>query len=108
MRTLLSNQLPINELKTDLAAEMSPNEFVATDGSFHLWRKRVNVVFKQTHEEQKSADIAAAERINESQKSDRNSFHPMPQKKCTMQTKVDCITEPCQAILIKGESTKVH
>ncbi|GBN28018.1 hypothetical protein AVEN_82003-1 [Araneus ventricosus] len=45
----------------DLAAKMGQKAFVASDGWFHRWRKRENVVFKQTHGEQKSADVAAAD-----------------------------------------------
>ncbi|GBN31502.1 Tigger transposable element-derived protein 4 [Araneus ventricosus] len=45
----------------DLAAKMGHKEVVATDGRFHRWRKRLNVVFKQTHGGQKSADVATVD-----------------------------------------------
>ncbi|GBO46821.1 hypothetical protein AVEN_222188-1 [Araneus ventricosus] len=45
----------------DLAAKMSQKEFVATDGLFHCWRKQKNVILKQTHGKQKSADVTAVD-----------------------------------------------
>ncbi|GBL72825.1 hypothetical protein AVEN_128030-1 [Araneus ventricosus] len=52
----------IRQKAEDLAAKMGQTEFVATDGWFHRWRKLENAVLKQTHGEQKSAYVAAAEK----------------------------------------------
>ncbi|GBO04397.1 Tigger transposable element-derived protein 6 [Araneus ventricosus] len=44
----------------NLAEKMGLTGFVATYGWYHRWRKRGNVVYKQTYGEQNSADVAAA------------------------------------------------
>lgn len=40
---------------------MGKDNFVATDGWFHRWKKRENIVFKRTHGELKDADFTGAE-----------------------------------------------
>ena len=41
---------------------MGKNDFVATEGWFHRWKKRENIVYKRTHGEQKDADFLSADR----------------------------------------------
>lgn len=53
---------PLMRQKADeLAKKMGKEDFVATDGWFHRWKKRENIVFKKTHGEQKDADFKSAE-----------------------------------------------
>ncbi|GBN72573.1 hypothetical protein AVEN_79426-1 [Araneus ventricosus] len=77
---------------------MGKKEFVATDGWFHRWRKRKKVVFKKTRGEQKSADVVAADQWIEKEYLKLIALYAP--KDYTMQTKANCIIEPCQAILI--------
>ncbi|GLV44530.1 cag [Carabus blaptoides fortunei] len=46
----------------ELAKKMGKKHFVATEGWFHRWKKRENVVYKRTHGEQKDADFKSAEK----------------------------------------------
>lgn len=45
----------------ELANKMGKENFVATEGWFHRWKKRENIVYKRTHGEQKDADFKSAE-----------------------------------------------
>lgn len=46
----------------ELAKKMGKDDFVATEGWFHRWKKRENIVYKRMHGEQKDADFSGAER----------------------------------------------
>jgi hypothetical protein len=45
----------------ELAKKMGKDDFVATEGWFHRWKKRENIIYKRTHGEQKDANLLAAE-----------------------------------------------
>jgi hypothetical protein len=45
----------------ELAKNMGKDDFVATEGWFHRWRKRENIVYKHMHGEQKDANFLADE-----------------------------------------------
>lgn len=45
----------------ELAKKMGKDEFIATEGWFHRWKKRANIVYKRTHGEIKDADFGAAD-----------------------------------------------
>lgn len=45
----------------ELANKMGKENFIATEGWFHRWKKRENIVYKRTHGEQKDADFKSAE-----------------------------------------------
>jgi hypothetical protein len=45
----------------ELAKRMGKDDFVATEGWFHRWKKRENIIYKRTHGEQKDANLLAAE-----------------------------------------------
>jgi hypothetical protein len=45
----------------DLAKKMGIDNFIASEGWFHRWKKRENIVYKQTYGEQKDADFSTAE-----------------------------------------------
>ncbi|XP_016659159.1 tigger transposable element-derived protein 6-like [Acyrthosiphon pisum] len=45
----------------DLTKKMGKDDFVATEGWFQRWKKRENISFIKTHEEQGEADFSAAQ-----------------------------------------------
>ncbi|KAL4153417.1 hypothetical protein QTP88_001250 [Uroleucon formosanum] len=45
----------------ELAKKMGIENFIASEGWFHRWKKRENIVYKRTYGEQKDADFSAAE-----------------------------------------------
>jgi len=45
----------------DLAKKMGIEKFIVTEGWFRHWKKRENIVYKQTYGEQKDADFSTAE-----------------------------------------------
>lgn len=51
---------PIMCQKAEEIAKTMGKDFVATDGWFNRWKRRENIVFKQLHGEEKSADYVAA------------------------------------------------
>ncbi|XP_025198312.1 tigger transposable element-derived protein 6-like [Melanaphis sacchari] len=45
----------------ELAKKIGIENFIASEGWFHRWKKRENIVYKRTYGEQKDADFSAAE-----------------------------------------------
>jgi hypothetical protein len=47
----------IRQKAEELAKKMGKDDFVATEGWFHRWKKRENIIYKRTHGEQKDSNF---------------------------------------------------
>lgn len=50
----------LRQKANELAAKMGKDDFKATEGWFHRWKKRENIAYQKTHGEQGDADFAGA------------------------------------------------
>ncbi|GBM55719.1 Tigger transposable element-derived protein 4 [Araneus ventricosus] len=92
----------------DLATKMGQKEFVSIDGWFHHWRKQENIVFKQTYEEQKSADVEAADRWIEEEWPKLTASYALKDVCNADESGLYYRAMPSHTYLFNGESTKGH
>lgn len=60
-KMILASMVQLCVKKQKNSKKMGKDNFIASEGWFHRWKKRENIVYKRTYREQKDADFSAAE-----------------------------------------------